>query len=96
MKIDNIKEIKIDEAGRLCIYPEREKLVLVYRTATEVHWDNQKLFVYSPKPREWSYLDWYQHIINVARECGCELIITKDTVWADIPLSLKQEITSNN
>jgi hypothetical protein len=37
MKTDFIKEIKIDESGRLCIFPEKEKFALIYRSAAEVH-----------------------------------------------------------
>ena len=48
MKTDFIKEIKIDESGRLCIFPEKEKFTLIYRSAAEVHWDNDHLFLYSP------------------------------------------------
>jgi hypothetical protein len=93
MKTDNIKEIKIDDSGRLCIFPEMEKFTLIYRTATEVHWDNQRMFLFSPKPREWSYFDWFKHIIDVARsECYCDLSITKATIWTNIPSSLRQQI----
>lgn len=92
MKTDQIKEIEIDDSGRLCIFPEKEKFTMIYRTATEVHWDNEKLFLYSPKPRDWSYFDWYKHIINVVNDCGCTLLLTKETVWTNISSSLKEQI----
>ena len=62
---------------------------MIYREAAEVHWDNNKLFLYSPKPREWSYFDWYKHILKVA---NCNLLLTKNTVWTNIPLALKDQI----
>ena len=96
MKTDNIKEIKIDISGRLCIYPEQEEFTHIWRSATEVHWDIKNSFLYSPKPREWSYFDWYKHIISVAKECGWELFLTEDTIWINIPHSLKQQILLNN
>tara|TARA_R110002033_G_scaffold68520_1_gene119736 strand:+ start:376 stop:534 length:159 start_codon:yes stop_codon:yes gene_type:complete len=52
MTIDKILEIGIDDKERLFIKPEKERFTLIYRTATDVHWDNKGLFLYSPKPRE--------------------------------------------
>ncbi|BAU54734.1 hypothetical protein [Mucilaginibacter gotjawali] len=94
MKTDHIKEIKIDESGRLCIFPEKERFSMIWRSATEVHWDDKGLFLFSPKPREWSYFDWYKHIIKVVQEANCHLVITDKTVWIDIPPTLKEEIES--
>jgi hypothetical protein len=96
MKADNITEIKIDDLDRLCIFPEKEEFTLIWRSATEVHWDIENSFLYSPKPMEWSYFDWYRHIVSVAKECGCELLLTEDTIWINIPNSLKQQIMLNN
>jgi len=97
MKTDNIKEVKIDEAGRLCIFPEKEEFALIYRSATEVHWDSKNSCLYSPKPREWSYFDWYTQIISVIKtEYGYSLLITDKTLWANISIGLKQKILSYN
>jgi hypothetical protein len=93
MKTDNIIEVKIDNLGRLCITPEKEIFTFVWRSATEVHWDDKYFYLYSPKPREWSYFDWFMHIISVIKiECNCELMLTDHTLWVDIPTSLKQQI----
>lgn len=48
MTIDKILEIGIDDKERLFIKPDKERFTLIYRTATEVHWDNNGLFLYSP------------------------------------------------
>ena len=92
MKTDTIKEITIDESGRLCIFPEKEKFTMIYRSAAEVHWDNTGSFLYSSKPREWSYYEWFKHIIAVAKDNGCDLLLTGDTLWTNIPDLLKREI----
>jgi len=34
----------------------------------EVHWNDKEGYLFSPKPREWSYLDWYKHIIGVVKD----------------------------
>jgi hypothetical protein len=57
MEIDNILEIGIDDEGRLYVKPTTTKFPMMYREAIEVHWDSNGDFLYSPKPRNWSYLD---------------------------------------
>ena len=94
MKTDCIEYIEIDGEQRLHIKPELEKFTLIYRTATEVHWDNKKMTLYSPRPRDWSYLDWFNHIIRVSEnECSVTLKLTNKTEWINIPLELINEIT---
>ncbi len=95
MHIDNITEIGIDDSGRLYVKPEKEKITMIYRAAMEVHWDTKYEFLYSPKPREWTYLMWYKQIISAALdEYGCKLITTPNTKWISIPDELSQEISS--
>ncbi|RYY33288.1 MAG: hypothetical protein EOP46_16855 [Sphingobacteriaceae bacterium] len=95
LAIDVIIEISINDEGQLLVKPEIEKFTLIWRSATEVHWDIQGGYLYSPKPREWSYFDWYKHIVTVIyKECGCRLIITNDTKWIKIPDNLKEQIIS--
>lgn len=91
--LDEIVEVGIDKNERLFIRPKRERFSLIYRTATEVHWDEKELFLYSPKPREWSYYDWFRHIIDVAdKECNSKLILTYRTTWTNIDNNLKKQI----
>ena len=93
MTTDNISAIGINEAGQLFIKPEKESFVLIWRSAAEVHWNDKEEYLFSPKPREWSYLDWYKHIIGVVKdEYGCKLIMTSNTNWLNIPDDLKQQI----
>lgn len=96
MRSDIIEEIGIDVDQRLYIKPSTEKFTMVYRTATEVHWNQEKQYLYSAIPREWSYLDWYRHIIDVIKnECFCSLSITDKTIWTRVPVTLKKEILKN-
>ncbi|MFY7732404.1 MAG: hypothetical protein ACOVSR_02895 [Bacteroidia bacterium] len=93
MTIDKILEIGIDDKERLFIKPDKERFTLIYRTATEVHWDNNGLFLYSPKPLEWTYFDWFRHITGVAEtECNCKLVLTAQTLWTNISDELKKKI----
>ena len=94
IKQDRILVVKIDELGKLHIKPEVEIFSMIQRTATEVHWNIDKLTLYSPKPRDWNYLDWYLHIINVVKkECFVNLNLTSDTEWINIPNELKIDIS---
>ena len=92
MQQDQIKEIGIDDKGRLYVKPRLKKFTYIYREAMEVHWDEDGKYLFSPKPREWSYLDWFKQIISAAKEQSCSLIITEDTIWVNIQNSLKAEI----
>jgi hypothetical protein len=66
---------------------------MMYRTATEVHWNPEKHSLYSPKPRDWTYKMWFEHILNVTeKECNCKLDITENTNWVNVPAELKEEI----
>jgi hypothetical protein len=54
--------------------------------------DEKELCLYSPRPRDWSYFDWYKHIINVAKnELYCDLLLTNSTLWVEVPTSLKEQ-----
>jgi hypothetical protein len=95
MTRDDIAEIRIDVAERLCVVPRSDSFPYIYRAAMEVHWDNEGRYLYSPKPREWSYVRWFQQIIAAAKdEYNCHLVITPETRWLNIDDILKTEITS--
>ena len=93
MKISLIKEIQIDTLGRLIVFPQKEKFSFIWRSATGVHWDDKGLFLYSPKPRGWSYFNWYTQIVGAVKsEYGIDLLPTKETIWVEIPDNLKKQI----
>lgn len=93
MDRDTIIKIEIDELGRLHIQPRSKRFTMVYRSATEVHWDIERHTLYSPKPSECSYLDWYNHIIKVIKEeSSCELYLTEETNWVNISENIKDQI----
>ncbi len=90
---DRIVRVEVDKLGSLHLYPERKKFTLIYRTATEVHWNSEKQTLYSPKPSDWTYLDWYNHILKVVKEeGGCKLYLTRETEWFNVPENVKSGI----
>ena len=93
MTTDNIMEIGIDNKERIYIKPETEHFEFIYRAAAEVGWDDKEHFLYSPKPKEWTYFDWYRQIIMATKdEYGCQLVLTYKTQWTNIPNELKDQI----
>ncbi len=97
MEQDNILEIGIDDQDKLYIKPETYSFPFIYREAAEVHWNAEREVLYSPKPREWSYLMWYNHIIDIAKNSdggGCKLLLTNKTQFINISEHLKEQILS--
>lgn len=95
MSVDSISEISIDDEERLRVYPRSTTYDHIYRSATEVRWDTQEKYLYSPKPREWSYLDWYAQIVKAVKsEYGNILIIDDKTQWKRISEETKSQIIS--
>lgn len=92
MTQDQIAEVRIDEDGRLCVVPTSASFPYIYREAMEVHWDDNSRFLYSPKPREWSYVRWFQQILAAAREQSSLLRLTSTTKWSGVPESIRAEI----
>jgi len=93
MKTDYIAEIGIDEMQRLYICPAHETFPHIYRAAMEVNWDEKRKCLRSPKPREWSYVQWYVQIVDAARdEYGIKLSLSPDTRWVNIAQDLTEAI----
>ena len=61
---------------------------MIYREAVEVHWNGEDRYLYSPKPRDWSYFDWFRHILTTAGD----LKLDENTRWTNIPKQLRIEV----
>lgn len=93
MTIDKILEIGIDDKERLFVKPQTEQFEFIYRDASGISWDDKEKFLYSPKQGELTYFDWFRQIILATKgEYGCELKITNETKWTNIPAELKIQI----
>lgn len=91
-RADQIEAIGIDEAGGLWVKPAALKFPYIYREATEVGWDANRLCLTSPKPRVRSHTQWFEQILRAAREQGAILTIATSTSWVNIDEHLKQAI----
>lgn len=96
MEKDHIKSIEVDSEGRLHIIPEKLTFPMIYRTAAGINWNPDKHSLYSQKLREWTYLMWYNHILNVVQEeCSCKLELFGRTTWTNVPNDLIRKIENN-
>lgn len=93
MEYVDIEAIGIDDASRLWIKPRERAFPYIYREAMEVHWNDEAGFLYSPKPRKWTYVKWFQQVVDAARQQGCCLRVTEETRWENIPRELQEDIT---
>ena len=91
MERDHIIEVGIDDNKRIYVKPETQKFPVMYREAVEVNWNEEKHYLFSPKPRKWSYTDWFLHIVSAAKLQSCELFISEKTCWKNISEKLKVE-----
>ena len=92
MKTDPISEVGIDPQERLYVRPATMSYPMIYRDAVEVNWDPERSVLFSPKPRKWSYLEWFCHIVRTADSDSCRLVLTTDTHWVNIEPNLKSDI----
>jgi hypothetical protein len=93
---EQIIEVGIDHDGKLYIRPREQTFPYIYRAAMDVRWDPNRGVLFAPKPREWSYLDWFRHILAaVGDEYGVRLRIGTTTVWSDVPDLLRSLIETD-
>jgi hypothetical protein len=96
MTTDLIAEVGIDEQGRLYLRPCSASFPYIYREAVEVHWDPDRRHLYSPRPREWTYPQWFRHIVEAAALQSCDLRLTPATAWTNVPPDVRAEMELAN
>jgi hypothetical protein len=96
MRSDEIEAMGIDDNGSLWIKPATCAFPFIYRAAMGVDWDDGRRCLYTPKPRERSYFDWFRAITEAARrEYGTELKIVPTTSWSNVEASVRQGILAS-
>jgi hypothetical protein len=93
---DEIAEVGIDHDGRLYVRPTGHSFPYIYRAAKEVSWDPVRGVLFSPKPREWSYRDWFSQILSaVSDEYGVRLKVGPGAIWSNVPDELRKQIETD-
>jgi hypothetical protein len=93
-----ITEVGIDTQGRLYVAQHSQQFPFIYREAMEIQWEVQTQHLCAPAfPRAelWPSIRWFQQIVTAAKAQDCELFITSDTRWVNIPDTVRKEIQSN-
>ena len=99
MEIININKVIILPDKRLAIFPSKasSSYQYIYREASEVYWDNNNQYFYSPVPREWDYKKWYCHIVSVVRSgLSIRLNLNNDTEFEAKEGNFKADIITAN
>jgi len=95
MRDEAISEIGIDGEGRLYVRPESSTFEHIYRTASGVHWNCERAYLFSPIPREWTQRKWFDQIVaQIADEYRIRLRITPDTMCVGMTHELEADIRS--
>lgn len=89
MKRDSISEVSIDDQGRVRVVAASAEFPYVYLEAMEVHWDHATRSLFSPVPRQWTQVRWFQQILAAAYAQGFELSIGPMTQWKNVDASLR-------
>ena len=90
----SILEVGIDPAGSLYVRPDSATFPMIYRAAMQIGWDESNARLFSPKPIELAYVQWFNQIVAaVFDEYGVKLCLATNTVWTDVPDPLRDEIT---
>lgn len=98
MDRDRINEIGIDERGRLYVTPRSHEFPFIYREAMEIGWDDLGKFLHAPPPPRselWPSVRWFQQIVAAAKTQDCDLFISPETTWRNIPDNVRQVIMSS-
>lgn len=96
MKHVEIVKISILNSGELEVRPIenwKNLFQFIYRAATGVHWNEKTQSFFTPKPKQFSYSEWYENIISsVSSEIGVKLETTHRTTYKNIPKTLKEKL----
>ena len=97
MNKELIYKIFIDDDSKLHLVLPNEDLSMIYRFAKGIYWDSEYSSLHFIEKKEWSYLDWYKHILKVVKEnCSLDLYASDETIWENIPTEIRIEITALN
>jgi hypothetical protein len=98
MQEELIAEVIMDESGRLLLKPATKLFDTLHMTgAWGFRWDGPTSSIAIPLPREWSYRDWFKHVVTIiGQEYDVHLTVGPQTKWVSVPEAVRAEIQSPN
>jgi hypothetical protein len=94
MRDELIAELTLDDAGRLLLKPAESSFDDLHMAgAWGFRWDEPTSSLAIPRPREWSYRDWFEHVVTIiGSEYGVHLKVGPDTQWVAVPSTVRDDI----
>jgi hypothetical protein len=90
---EKITEVGIDQDRKLYVCPEKQDFSFIYRAAMEIAWDPSRRALLSPRLGEEPSLALFNRILAAAAdEYGVRLKIGAETVWSNVPQSMRSQI----
>jgi hypothetical protein len=88
---DLINEIGIDEERRIYLQPHQTNFPQIYREGIDLHWEPLTRRLRSSVPRDWSYLQWFQHLVTGS---GVDFTLSPSVTFTAVPDDLRELIVS--
>ena len=95
MPMERVREIAIDESGRLFLAPEASSPMypFLYRAGNGLRWDEARNAFTAFEPQQWSLEGLLAHIRTTVRgEFEVALYLTSATQWVNVPLELREKV----
>lgn len=93
MNIEYIDEIEIDKDGKLHLKVRKNHYDMIYREAVGVYYNRKKRTLHSTTPTNWSYLEWFNHIVKTFNNFDNSKLVLADKVsFVNVPKSIKDSI----
>lgn len=94
MRDELIAEVALDDVGRLLLKPAQTLFDNLHTAgAWGFRWDAPTTSLAIPKPKEWTYRDWFEHVVRIiGSQYGVHLKVGPDTRWTAVPASVRDEI----
>ena len=89
-----IAEVTIDRDGRMLLKPADTLFDDLHMAgAWGFRWDAPTQSLAIPQPREWTYRDWFDHVVKIiSSQYGVLLKLSPQTRWTSVPSSVRDEI----
>lgn len=98
MRQELISEVALDEAGRLLLKPAETLFDDLHMAgAWGFRWDAHRRMLAIPPPRDWSYHDWFQHVVTIiGQQYGVHLKLGPRTEWSSVPTEVRTQIEASS
>ena len=95
MESITVREIAVDQSGRLLVKPESPSASFqyIYRAANGLRWDTAAGAFVAAEPNRWKSTELLAHLIRTVREeLGAALCLTPSTSWANLSPEQQNEL----